>query len=71
VQVEKLTAVEAYRTGKLYLPPGYRLECGSDVLVLRRDNGSVVAAFSTIAAAPAEVAELAEEDYRVHNLSGT
>jgi hypothetical protein len=64
MQVEKLTAVEAYQIGRLYLPPGYTLECGADVLVLRRDNGSVVAAFSAIAAAPAKVAELAEGDYR-------
>ena len=43
---DKLTALEAHREGKLYLPPGYRVEYGAAVLLLRRGNGSVVATFS-------------------------
>jgi hypothetical protein len=58
MQIEKPTALEAYRAGKLYLPPGYELEYGADVLLLRRDDGSVVAAFSARAATPSEVAAL-------------
>ncbi len=63
-QPERLTALEAHRAGKLYLPPGYELEYGADVLLLRRHDGSVVAAFSARAAAPSEVARTAEDDYR-------
>lgn len=69
MQVEKLTAQEAHRAGKLYLPPGYGLDYGADVLLLRRVNGSVVAAYSARSATPAEVARVAEEDYRRHGRS--
>jgi len=44
--VENVAALDAYREGKLTLPPGYGLEYGADVLLLRREGGSVVAAFS-------------------------
>jgi hypothetical protein len=46
------------------LPPGYDLEFGADVLLLRRADGSSVAAFSASGVAPSEVARIAEEDYR-------
>jgi hypothetical protein len=42
----KFTAQEAHRAGKLYLPPSYELQYDADVLLLRRDDGSVAAAFS-------------------------
>jgi hypothetical protein len=69
MQAERLTALEAHRAGKLYLPPGYGLEYGANVLLLRRSNGSMVAAFGATGAAPAEVASTAEEDYRTHSKS--
>jgi hypothetical protein len=40
----KMSALAAYRTGKLTLPNGYAIEHGADVLLLRRGDGSVVAA---------------------------
>ena len=61
---EKLTAWTAYQVGCMTLPPGYRLEHGADVLLLRRGDGLTVAAFSATSAAPAEVARIAEADYR-------
>ena len=61
---EKLTAEEAHREGKLSLPPNYGLEYGADVLLLRRADGSVAAAFSARGAAPAEVARTAEKDHK-------
>jgi hypothetical protein len=69
MQVQKLTALEAYRAGRLYLPPGYRLEYGADVMLLRRGDGSMVAAFSTRGVTPSEVARTAEADYRTHGKS--
>jgi hypothetical protein len=63
VVVEKLTAEEAHREGKLSLPPSYGLEYGADVLLLRRADGSA-AAFSARGVAPSEVVRTAEEDYR-------
>ena len=68
MQIEKFTALDAHRAGRLYLPPGYRLEYGADVLLLRRDSGSVVATFSARGATPSEVARIAEEDYRANDL---
>ena len=61
---ERITAWAAYRAGKMPLPPDYDLEFGADVLLLRRADGSSVAAFSASGAAPSEVARIAEEDYR-------
>jgi hypothetical protein len=69
MQIEKLTALEVYRAGKLHLAPGYELEYGADVMLLRRDDGSVVAAFSARGTTPSEVASTAEEDYRTHGKS--
>jgi hypothetical protein len=37
--------LEAHRAGKLVLLPGYGLEHGADVLLLRRGDGSVVATY--------------------------
>ncbi len=61
---ERLTAKDAYREGKLSLPPGYGLEHGADALLLRRKDGSVAAAFSVGGSAPSEVARTAEEDQK-------
>jgi len=42
---ERLRSWEAYLAGKMRLPPGYELEYGADVLLLRRADGSTVDAF--------------------------
>ena len=48
---------------RLRLPPGYILDMSdSDVLVLRRSDGSSVAAFSAWGADPTEVRRAVEED---------
>ena len=44
------------------LPHGYRLEYGSDALILRRVDGSFAAAFSPQGATAAAVGRAAEED---------
>jgi len=62
--VEKMSALEAHRAGKLALPPGYDLEHGMDVLLLRRGDGSVAAAFSVGKTKPSEVATAAWNDHR-------
>ena len=46
------------------LPPGYRLEMDADLLILGRDDGSMVAAFSALGADSEEVKREAERDYR-------
>jgi hypothetical protein len=46
------------------LPPGYELEHGADVLLLRRGDGSVAATFSARGVTPAQVTKTAEEDHR-------
>jgi hypothetical protein len=69
--VERLTALEAHRAGKLALPRGYGLEYGADVLLLRRRDGSVVAAFSARGATPAGVVRTAQEDQRANGGRGT
>jgi hypothetical protein len=70
-ETKKFTAVEAYDAGKLRLPPGYELEYGADVFLLRRDDGSMVAAFSVRGATPSEVARTAEEDFKAHRDGGS
>lgn len=60
----KMSALSAYRTGKLTLPCGYDVEHGADVLLLRRDDGSVVATFVAANTPPAEVMRIAEQDFR-------
>ena len=67
---EKLTALGAYRAGKLPLPPGYYLEFDPDILALRREDGSLAAAFSAAGASPSEVVRAAEEDYRASGKHG-
>ena len=48
-----------------YLPSGYRLdETGRDFAVLRREDGSEVAAFSATGADPREIERAAWEDFR-------
>ncbi len=49
------------------LPPGYGLEHGANVLLLRRRDGSVVATFSARDMAPAKVVHTAEADYRARD----
>ena len=48
----------------MVLPPGYRLEMDPEVLILRGDDGSMVAVFSAPSADPEEVKREAEKDYR-------
>jgi len=50
--VKNVSALDAYREGGSPLPPGYTIEYGADVLLLRREGGSVVAAFSARGATP-------------------
>lgn len=46
-----------------WLPPGYVLdESDPDILILRRDDGSFVAAFSSRGATRESILEAAEED---------
>ncbi len=61
---ERLTAKDAYREGRLPLPPGYGLEHGAGALLLRRADGSVAAVFSAGGSAPSEVARTAEKDHK-------
>ena len=58
----RMTALSAYRAGKPSLPPGYGLEHGANVLLLRRRDGSMVATFSAEHVSPAKVAQTAEAD---------
>ena len=46
------------------MPPGYEVEHGADVLLLRRGDGSVAATFSARGVFPAQLANTAEEDQR-------
>lgn len=62
----KLAAWYAHRAGRYCLPIGYELDHDADLLHLRRDDGSLVAAFSARGVAPTEVARTAEEDYRAN-----
>ncbi len=58
---------EGSNEGSPRLPPGYSLEAkGPDLLVLRRPDGSVVAAFafSAFGPTPESIRETAEEDLR-------
>ncbi len=64
---ERIEAWAAYQAGKMTLPPGYDLEYGADVLLLRRADGSTVAAFSVRGVSPSEVTRIAEEDYRTND----
>jgi hypothetical protein len=63
----KIKAWDAYRAGLMTLPPGYRLEYDADVLLLCRNDGSAVAAFSARGAAPSTLLRAAEDDYRVNS----
>ncbi len=64
MRIEKHTPLVTHQTDRLNLPPGYELEYGADVLLLLKDDGSVVAAFSARGTTPSEVTRTAEEDYR-------
>ncbi len=59
--VEKETSVDK-SWEELRLPPGYTLERDSDMMVLRRPDGSAVAAFSSRGATPEHVEAAAFED---------
>jgi hypothetical protein len=48
-------ALDAYRDGELLLPLVYTLKHGADVLLLRRADGSVAAAFNAGKATSSEV----------------
>lgn len=48
----------------LQLPPGYVMEMDSDVFVLRRDDGSMVGAFSARGVVPEDVRRVVEETER-------
>jgi hypothetical protein len=61
--VRKQTALEAYREGKLSLPPEYAVEHGADALLLRREEGSVVAVFSAKGTPASDVARTAWRDH--------
>ena len=61
---DDVSALDAYREGDLPLPPGYTLEHGADVLLVRREDGSVVAAFSARGATPKEVKRTAWDDHK-------
>jgi hypothetical protein len=63
-QKMKLTAWDAHQAGKLNLPPGYYVELDADLIELHRPDGSLVAVFSARGATPAQVARVAEEEYR-------
>jgi hypothetical protein len=60
--MDKLTVLEAYRAGKLSLPPGYELQFDADVIVLRREEATV-AAFGVANTKPSGVTKAAWEDY--------
>ncbi len=61
---KNVSALDAYREGELPLPPGYTIEHGADVLLLRREGDSVVAAFSARGATAKEVKRSAWDDHR-------
>jgi hypothetical protein len=63
----KIKAWDAYRAGLMTLPPGYRLEYDAEVLLLCRNDGSTVAAFSARGVAPSNVLRAAEDDYRMNS----
>jgi hypothetical protein len=65
--VGKLAALEAYREGKLSLPPGYAVEHGADALLLRREKGSVVAVFSASGTSASDVVRTAWRDHEEHS----
>jgi len=48
--------------GPLPLPPRHHLEYYPDILVLQRNDGSVVATFSAVGANPYEIRKTAEQD---------
>ena len=64
----KTSALSAYRTGKLALPPGYRIERDADLMTVHRADGSMVPAFAAVGA-PSEVVRAAEGDYRANGKS--
>jgi hypothetical protein len=57
VDRESIDGLNAFR-----LPFGYYLELGADLLILRKSEGSFVAAFSTLGADPFEEELAAWED---------
>jgi hypothetical protein len=62
--VENVLALDAFRGGELPLPPGYTIEHGADVLLVRREGNTVVAAFSAGGATAQEVKRTAWDDHK-------
>jgi hypothetical protein len=62
--VKNVSALDAYREGEIPLPPGYTIEHGADVLLVRREGGTVVAAFSARGATVKEVKRTAWDDHK-------
>jgi hypothetical protein len=62
--VENVLALDVFRGGELPLPPGYTIEHGADVLLVRREGNTVVAAFSAGGATAQEVKRTAWDDHR-------
>ena len=60
--MKDLTVLEAYRAGKLSLPPGYELQFDADMILLRR-NDATVAAFGVADTTPSGVTKAAWGDY--------
>ena len=60
--MERLTVLEAYRAGKLPLPPGYGLQFDADSILLRKGEATV-AAFGVAYTTPSAVTKAAWEDY--------
>ena len=65
----KMNALSAYRSGKLELPSGYRIERDADLMTLYRADHSIVGAF-VAGAVPTEVVRVAEDDYHANEKSG-
>ena len=61
---KNVSALDAYQEEQLPLPPGYTIEHGADVLLLRREGSSVVAAFSARGATSNELKRTAWDDHR-------
>lgn len=62
--LEKLTMLEAWQEDKLCLPPGYDMEHETDLMFLRRIDGTLVAVFGVDGTTPGGVTRTAWEDYK-------
>ena len=64
----RVNALSAYRSGKLRLPSGYRIERDADLMTLYRADGAIVGVF-VAGAVPSEVVRVAEDDYHANEKS--